>query len=235
MSETGIIIVAGGSGTRMGAGTPKQFLPLAGRPILMHTVERFRTILPDARIVVVLPDTETERWKQLCDEYDFTVPHATVIGGTTRFHSVRNGLQLVSDCRYIGVHDGVRPLVTPEVVLSTLSLAQTTGAAIPATEIVDSLREIDTLSNSTTPAGHTLSHIVSRNRFRAVQTPQFFERNLFTKAYEQDYRTEFTDDASVVEAAGYEVALSAGDYRNIKITTPVDMIFASALLETERG
>ena len=232
--DTGVIVVAGGSGRRMGTTVPKQFLELCGRPVLMHTVERFRSALPEAKIVVVLPETEISRWRELCEKHNFGVEHTVEKGGETRFHSVRNGLRHLSACEYVGVQDGVRPLVSRTVILSALNSAQEYGAAVPVVAVTDSLREIVSVPENSTsePAA---SRIADRTIFRGVQTPQFFRGKMLRTAYETAYRPSFTDDASVVEAAGYRVALSEGDSRNIKITAPADLIIAEALLRAEEN
>jgi 2-C-methyl-D-erythritol 4-phosphate cytidylyltransferase len=240
--RVGIIIVAGGSGRRMGSETPKQFLPLAGKPVLMRTIERLADALPEVDRIVVLPQEQTDRWAELCEQYDFTIPHTVATGGETRFHSVKNGLEiaLAAGCEVIGVHDGVRPLVAKELIERVLDGAEECGAAIPVIPLSDSVREVDYCDSC-----QDLSHVVGsrpidRNRLVAIQTPQFFRATILQKAYQQAYSsesangqaysTQFTDDASVVEAAGYTVTLTPGDPANIKITTPVDLVLAERLL-----
>ena len=228
---TGIIIVAGGSGTRMGGETPKQFLLLAGKLLLMHTITRFREALPAARLTVVLPEAYITHWAALCEEYAFEPEHTVVAGGKNRFESVKNGLSTVADCDYIGVHDGVRPLASTELIGRTLEQAQNFGAAIPVVELTDSLREV-VFCNECQNVNEVIdSQPVDRNRLRAVQTPQFFRAQLLLTAYGQDFSPSFTDDASVVEAVGYTVTLAEGDPANIKVTTPVDLAVAEALLK----
>jgi 2-C-methyl-D-erythritol 4-phosphate cytidylyltransferase len=230
--KVGIIIVAGGSGRRMGSETPKQFLPLAGKPVLMRTIERLADALPEADRIVVLPAEQTDRWAELCEQYDFTVSHTVATGGATRFHSVRNGLEiaLAAGCEVIGVHDGVRPLVSKELIERVLDSAEECGAAIPVIPLSDSVREVDYCDSC-----QDLSHVVSsrpvdRNRLVAIQTPQFFQATILQKSYQQAYNSGFTDDASVVESAGYTVTLTPGDPANIKITTPTDLAVAETLL-----
>lgn len=220
-----MILVAAGSGTRMGGGIPKQFLPLAGKPLLMHTIERFADALPAARLIVVLPADQRVRWASLCEEHDFTVPHTVVSGGATRFESVKNGLREAAESEVVGIHDGVRPLVSKDLIFRVLEASSTFGAAIPAVPVTDSLREV----------GPSSSRPVDRGRFVAVQTPQFFRTSLLLKAYEQAYSPAFTDDASVVEAVGVKVELVAGDPANVKVTTPVDLSVAEALLHRRRS
>ena len=218
--KTGIIIVAGGKGTRMGNAVPKQFMLLNGRPVLMHTIEKFRSALPDAHIVAVLPKEDTGRWAQLVKEFDFNIAHRVTTGGKNRFESVKNGIKSLPECDYIGVHDGVRPLVPEEVISRVLKDAVTGGAAIPVVKISDSLREV----------GSGNSRIVDRGKFVAVQTPQFFRSEILNSAYQTDFSDSFTDDASVVESQGHKITLSEGDTSNIKITTPVDLAIAEILI-----
>lgn len=233
--KTAIILVAGGSGSRMGGDTPKQFLPLAGKPLLMHTIERFANVLPGARLIVVLPADQRARWAALCEDYAFTIGHTVVAGGENRFQSVQNGLREAADCDEIGVHDGVRPLVDEPVIRRTLEAAQAFGAAIPVIPVTDSLREVSRCPACEDRSEVVGSNPVDRSRFVAVQTPQFFRADLLLKAYEQDYSPEFTDDASVVEAAGITVRLVPGDPANIKVTTPVDLLLAEKLVVTVSG
>ena len=225
MSSVAVIIVAGGSGSRMLARQPKQFLPIGGRPILMHTVERFAEALDGCRIVVVLPQSHIAYWRELCREYGFDRPHEICEGGQNRFESVRRGLAHIGDAEIVAVHDGVRPLVSRDIILRTVEDARRFGAVIPVVPPVDSLREID----------DTSSRIVDRSRFRIVQTPQTFRAAVIREAYEHPYDERFTDDASVVEACGHEIHLCEGAYSNIKITTPADMVTAEALLRSDRS
>ena len=216
MKQVAVIIVAGGKGERMGTTLPKQFLPLAGRPILMHTIERFAIALPGCRIVVVLPHDRQAFWQTLCAEHGFALTHRVCDGGATRFESVRNGLAEIGDAEVIAVHDGVRPLVSPELIRRVVEVAEQSGAAIPVVLPNDSLREME-------PEGGS--------RYRMVQTPQVFLRSVLLAAYRQPYNTAFTDDASVVEYAGGSITLCEGDYANIKITTPTDCLIAKAFMK----
>ncbi len=224
MKQVAVIIVAGGKGERMGTTLPKQFLPLAGRPILMHTIERFAIALPGCRIVVVLPHDRQAFWQTLCAEHGFALTHRVCDGGATRFESVRNGLAEIGDAEVIAVHDGVRPLVSPELIRRVVEVAEQSGAAIPVVLPNDSLREME-------PEGG--SRIVDRSRYRMVQTPQVFLRSVLLAAYRQPYNTAFTDDASVVEYAGGSITLCEGDYANIKITTPTDCLIAEAFMKQQ--
>jgi len=218
-----IIIVAGGKGLRMGGDIPKQFVPVCGRPVLMRTIERFREYDPQMEVVLVLPESQQEYWRGLCEEYEFSEKVIIANGGETRFHSVRNGLQLVSaEAELVGVHDGVRPFVSVETIAMCYDEAEKSGAVVPVIEPVETVRHI-------TSPGDGASETVARSEYRLVQTPQVFSAELLRAAYEQPYTDFFTDDASVVEALGHGVALVKGNRENIKITTPFDMVIAKAL------
>lgn len=223
--KTVAIIVAGGSGTRFGAQLPKQFLELDGEPILMRTIEAFEEALEGAAhdIVVTLPADQMNLWQELCGRYAFVVAHRVVAGGETRWHSVKNALDNIADgtdVDVIAVHDGVRPLATPDLISRVLDAACRDGAAIPVVPLNDSVRQV---------AGDT-SHALDRSSLRAVQTPQAFDARLLLDAYSQPYRPTFTDDASVVECAGHGITLVEGDARNLKITRPMDLALAEYLL-----
>lgn len=215
------IIVAGGKGTRMGSELPKQFLTLAGKPILAHTLDSFYRFDPTIELVVVLPASQQEYWKQLCADYRIDIPHRIASGGETRFHSVRNGLALLPDEGLVAIHDGVRPLVAHAVIEACFQTAQTYGGAIPTLPLTDSLRQI-------LPEGN--SRAEDRSRFVTVQTPQTFRCREIKQAYDQPYRATFTDDASVYEAAGYTPHLVQGNRENLKITLPIDLALAEILL-----
>jgi len=210
-----VIIVAGGKGLRMGADLPKQFIPLQGKPVLMHTVNVFYQWDAAAELILVIPEEHADYWNILCRELNFTIPYRTVFGGETRFHSVRNGLSEVDGGGLIAVHDGVRPFVSPEIITSCFRAAELFGAAIPVTPVIESVREITGES----------SHAFDRRRLLIVQTPQVFHADILFKAYEQPYNELFTEDASLVEALGYSIHLVEGSYANIKITTPTDLRF----------
>ncbi|MCQ2216093.1 MAG: 2-C-methyl-D-erythritol 4-phosphate cytidylyltransferase [Bacteroidales bacterium] len=215
------VIVAGGSGKRMGTEIPKQFLLLHGRPVLMHTIERFAKYRPDMKIILVLPAHQIERWNDLCKEHNFTIEHKIVHGGTTRFASVKNGLNQVQDDGIVAIHDGVRPLVSRQTINRTYIEAAAYGSAIPVTDSTQSVRIID---------DGGMSHAVNRSSVVLVQTPQVFKTSLILSAYEQEYNDMFTDDASVVEAAGAHVHLTHGNIENVKITTKDDMLYAEAVM-----
>lgn len=214
-----VIIVAGGKGLRMGSDLPKQFLPIGGKPVLMHTLEAFRKYDAMLQIILVLPQEQQQFWKQLCEQHRFAVEHFVADGGETRFHSVKNGLSLVQSPGLVGVHDGVRPFVSTEVIRRCYDLAEEQKAVIPVIDVVETVRHL-------TDGG---SETVSRSDFKLVQTPQVFDTELLKQAYAQEYTPFFTDDASVVEAMGVPVYLVEGNRENIKITTPFDLKVGSAL------
>lgn len=215
------LIVAGGKGLRMGSELPKQFLPIGGKPVLMHTLEAFHRFDSAIDLILVLPEEQQGYWKQLCEKHRFTIRHLIANGGETRFHSVRNGLALVSGGGLVGVHDGVRPFVSQEVIRRCYDRAATDKAVIPVVDVVDTVRQV-------TESG---SRTVNRDDYKLVQTPQVFDADLLRRAYAQDFKPFFTDDASVVEAMGVPVDLVEGNRENIKITTPFDLKIATALVE----
>ena len=223
-SKHTILIVAGGRGTRMGGPQPKQFLELAGRPVLMHTLEAFDRWDASARLIVVLPEDQIGTWKRLCEAHTFGRIHRVVAGGETRFHSVRNGLGAVASDGLIAVHDGVRPLVAPSVIAACFAAAADGGAAVPVVPVVESVREVDADGGS---------RPVDRTRLRVVQTPQVFRADVLRAAYCLPYDPRFTDDASVVEASGVAVRLVPGNRENIKLTTPMDLLLAEQLMRRE--
>jgi len=214
-----IIIVAGGKGLRMGGEVPKQFLPIGGRPVLMRTIERFREYSKNLQIILVLPKSQQDYWHELCQRYNFTTEYLLANGGETRFHSVQNGLAMVPDDAQgvVGVHDGVRPFVSTEVIGHCFETARTEKAVIPVTPVVETLRHIPSQQN------------VLRSDYCLVQTPQCFDIQLLKAANRQPYSETFTDDASVVEAYGHAVAMVDGNRENIKITTPFDLKIAETL------
>jgi 2-C-methyl-D-erythritol 4-phosphate cytidylyltransferase len=217
-----VVIVAGGSGKRMGAEIPKQFLELAGKPVLMHTIERFKTYNESIEIITVLPENQLRHWLELQKQYSFTIPQTIVKGGTTRYHSVRNGLKFVFAPGLVAIHDGVRPLVSLDTIGRCFSVAEKLGNAIPSISPVESLRIITETGNLP----------VNRLHVKQIQTPQVFSAELIKKAYLQDYRPEFSDDATVLEATGEKINLIEGNRENIKITNPEDLIISTALLPT---
>lgn len=224
MEQTAVIIVAGGSGTRMGASVPKQFIEIGGKEILVWTIERFIEALDNPEIVVVLPAAETERWGEIAARHGLIGRHKVCSGGRNRYASVKKGLELLKDsnCAYIAVHDGVRPLLSTKMIKRCVAAAHRFGTAIPVTEPVDSFRMMN----------GDRAEIVNRALLRAVQTPQIFKASLLRNAYDGDYSPAFTDDASVVERYGAGLSFCEGEYRNIKITTHDDLLFAEALLKS---
>ena len=217
-----IIIVAGGKGLRMGGDVPKQFQLLDGRPVLMHTLERFRDYSAELQIILVLPCQQQDYWHELCRQYNFAVEHLIANGGETRFHSVKNGLALIPDDAegIVGVHDGVRPFVTRDLLDRCFTAAATEKAVVPGVPVADSLR-------------HEQHGAISREGICRVQTPQTFSIQLLKEAYQLPYRKAFTDDASVVEAAGHHIGIVSGIPENIKLTTPFDLIVGEAILSSQ--
>lgn len=217
-----VIIVAGGKGERMNAGIPKQFILLGGRPVLMHTIDLFYSYNNLIDIIVVLPENQTDNWGGLCEKHAFHLRHKIVTGGANRFESVKNGLSLAANDSLIAIHDGVRPLVSTDVIDNCFYAAGLHGAAVPVTDPVESIREI---------SADGTSIAVDRSKYKLIQTPQVFRADILRKAYEQPFSTTFTDDASVVEASGVAIHLIEGNRENIKITTPFDLKLAELLLE----
>lgn len=224
-----VIIVAGGKGLRMGGEVPKQFLPIGGKPVLMRTLERFREYSANLQIILVLPEAQQDYWRDLCQQYKFPLPskgaeggfYQLANGGETRFHSVQHGLALIPDDAQgvVGVHDGVRPFVSVDVIRACFEAARKEKAVIPVTPVVETLRHIE--------KGN-----LYRADYRLVQTPQTFDIQLLKAANRQPYQETFTDDASVVEAYGQQVAMVEGNRENIKITTPFDMIIGEAIIHS---
>ena len=217
-----IIIVAGGKGLRMGGDIPKQFLPVGGKPVLMRTLEAFHAYDASMQLILVLPVSQQAYWKQLCAEYQFDLAHEIADGGETRFHSVKNGLSLVKEDGLVGVHDGVRPFVSQEVIARCYEEAVSLKAVIPVIGVVETVRHLTEEGSETVP----------RDQYKLVQTPQVFDVALLHRAYQQEYTDLFTDDASVVEALGEKVYLVEGNRENIKLTTPFDLKLAELLCLT---
>lgn len=202
----------------MGADRPKQFLEIGRKAILQLTIEKFLAAYPDIKVITVLPSSCMEQWKEYCYEHNFICPQTLVEGGITRFHSVRNALEKLPENAVVAVHDGVRPLLSPELVKKVFEEAEESGAAAPAVPVVDTIKTVDGES-------------VDRSRLLAVQTPQIFHSEILVNAYSLPYRTSFTDDASVVEASGTKVKYIEGERLNIKITTPEDLTLARAIMQ----
>ncbi len=214
------VIVAGGSGKRMGAEIPKQFLELAGRPVLIHTIERFRAFSDSIEIITVLPENQLRYWIDLQKKHSFSIGHTLVKGGSNRFYSVRNGLEFVNTPGLVAIHDGVRPFVSIDTIKRCFETAEKLGNAIPAVSPSESLRRV-------TSRG---SHPVNRLNVKQIQTPQVFNAGLIKKAYLQEYDADFTDDATVLEKTGEKINLIEGNRENIKITNPEDLLMGTALL-----
>lgn len=222
-----IIIVAGGKGLRMGGEIPKQFMEIGGEPVLMHTIKRFREYSETLNIILVLPHDQQEYWHMLCERHHFNVAHQVVDGGETRFDSSKNGLNAIPDDEegVVGIHDGVRPFVSVDVIDRCFEMARDEYACIPVLPVTDTIRYVDQ---------HGGGKNVMRSDYRVVQTPQTFDISLLKQAFQRPYQENFTDDASVVEALGCQVQMVEGNRENIKITTPFDLIIAEALLKKSR-
>lgn len=217
-----VIIVAGGSGSRMGSEMPKQFLPVGGLPILMHTIRRFRLYSADLKPILVLPEAQIPVWEDLCRTHQFAEPVEVTPGGASRFQSVRNGLaRIPSEEGLVAVHDGVRPFVTTDMIRNGFETAARTGSAVTCVPLKDSARLLH-------PDGR--SEAVDRTQYRLIQTPQTFQLALFRNAFLTPEQPFFTDCASVVEYAGFPITLIDGAYENIKITTPEDLVWAESFL-----
>ena len=214
------VIVAGGKGVRMGNDTPKQFLLIRNKPILMHTLEAFHRYNPDITLVLVISEHEQARWQDLCQQYSFFLEHKVVAGGINRSDSVRQGLDAIqSENGLVAIHDGVRPLVSTEIIAKSFAESEKQGNAVVSVPLKDSIRFDDGIENKA----------LDRSQYRLIQTPQTFLLPLIREAYQKIGQLSLTDDASVLESAGHRIHLIDGDYRNIKITTQEDMLIAEAL------
>lgn len=216
-----IIIVAGGTGTRMNSAVPKQYIELNGKPILMHTIEIFAKTIPEIKIIVVLAKQLNEEWKSLCNKHNFNLIHQLAEGGETRFQSVKNALVLVPEGVCVGIHDAARPFVSSKTIISTFETAEKYGNAIPTIPLSDTIRLVKGKE----------SCAVDRTKYNIIQTPQCFHSNLIKRAFLKTYQPEFTDDATVLEGYGEKINLIEGNRENIKITTPQDVIFAEAMMK----
>ena len=218
------IIVAGGKGKRMNNDLPKQFIPLNGLPIMMHSILAFYKNEFKPQIILVIAETDLAYWQSLIEQYEFDIPHQIVFGGEERFHSVKNGLSKINNQNSIvAIHDAVRPLVSQKTISSCFKTALTKGNAIAAVPSKDSVRSLK----------NGLSKALNRSEIHLVQTPQTFQYHQLSKAYEQNFSINFTDDASVVEKAGFSAILENGDQFNFKITFPEDLIVAEVLLKSD--
>ena len=214
------IIVAGGSGKRMQSALAKQFLLLNEKPVMMHTLQAFFDSQFHPEIILVLAKADHDFWRELCIKYHFNIPHTLVEGGEERFHSVRNGLLTIKEDGVVAIHDAVRPLVSKSLIEKTFASALANGNAVPYIKPSDSVRRID----------GELSKIINRDHLALIQTPQTFVLTQLRTAYQQSFSKTFTDDASVVEAAGFPINLVEGHRNNIKITYPEDLELANFLL-----
>ncbi|WP_297335735.1 2-C-methyl-D-erythritol 4-phosphate cytidylyltransferase [Algoriphagus sp.] len=216
------VLVAGGKGSRMGGPVSKQYLPLAGKPVLMHTLEVFYQVDPSIELIVVLPESDFELWEELVKSHQFAVPHHCVAGGNSRFQSVRNGLSGISfEDGLVAIHDAVRPFVKQEVIRASFEEAARNGSAIAVVALKDSIRKL-------TDDGK--SFFQERQYFRLVQTPQTFQLAKIRKAFQVTELPQFTDDATVYEHQGWQVSLIPGNPENIKLTTPEDLVYAEYLM-----
>lgn len=216
------LIVAGGRGSRINSALPKQFLPLNGKPVLLHTLETFIRYSGKLKIILVLPQTEFEVWHSISKQFNFRYPVLLQEGGETRFQSVKNGLDKIEGEGLVAIHDGVRPLVNPDLIGASFRLAAVHGSAVASVRLKESIRETD----------QDNTRAVDRSHYRIIQTPQTFQLSIIKKAYQQKEDPALTDDASVAERSGHKISLFEGSYENIKITTPEDLILAEALLKS---
>lgn len=211
------IIVAGGSGSRMRSNLPKQFIEIGGLPVLMHTLIRFKEAFADIDLILVLPESQFDFWEELCQKHHFTVAHQLVKGGTSRFQSGKNGLSVIETDGIVAVHDGVRPFVSTDIIRESFEVAKAKGTAVVSVASKDSVR--------------VNGQAIDRQTVRLIQTPQTFQVSIIKKAFETEELSTFTDDASVVEFAGFDINLIEGSYENIKITTPEDLEWAEIILK----
>jgi 2-C-methyl-D-erythritol 4-phosphate cytidylyltransferase len=218
------LIVAGGKGTRIKSKVPKQFLDLDGIPVLMRTINTFYAYSPAISVIVVLPEDDFPIWEELCLLHKYNKPLLLTKGGDTRFQSVKNGLEKIEGEGLVAIHDGVRPLVSEDIIGASFRLAAVHGSAVAAVRLKESIRMTD---QDNTKA-------MDRSRFRLVQTPQTFQVSLIKQAYQKKEDASLTDDASVAERAGHVISLFEGSYENIKITTPEDLIVAEALIQAKK-
>ncbi|MEJ1238476.1 2-C-methyl-D-erythritol 4-phosphate cytidylyltransferase [Chryseolinea sp. T2] len=230
------IIVAGGKGLRLPGDIPKQFIEICGLPVLMHTVIAFRSYSASLEIILVLPAGDIPLWNELCLKHSFTEKITVVSGGSSRFHSVSNGLNQTSGPGLVAVHDGVRPLVTADIIASSFSIAKKCRSAVASVLLKESIREVESPLSAKEPATLQEMRSVSldRTKFRLMQTPQTFDIALLKGAYDKALGDSFTDDASVVESTGDTITLFDGSYENIKITTPEDLIVAEAIMRSRK-
>lgn len=216
------IIVAGGTGKRMNSQTPKQFMLIAGMPVIFYSLKAFSQTFSDIKIIVALPDELLPEWEKICSVHNLNINLTLAKGGETRFHSVKNSLSLINDDNaVIAIHDAARPIINRKTIAQLFMHAEVYGNAIPVIPVNDSVREIDKLN----------SKPIDRHKLCLVQTPQCFRADILKNAYRQEYRKWFTDDATVVEANGIKINLLDGYLHNIKITTPDDFLIAETLIK----
>lgn len=215
-----VIIVAGGTGTRMQGMIPKQFIEINGKPVIIFSLEAFYQYDNSIQFIIALHGEYFSMWRKIIKKYPVFSGHTIVPGGKTRFHSVLNALKMIEEDSLVAIHDAVRPLVSRATISRCFQTAEINGCAIPCLEISESVREITSIG--TRP--------VNRDKFRTIQTPQVFRSDILKTAYRRTYRINFTDDATVVEKAGYRITLVEGNRENIKITTKEDLILAESLL-----
>ncbi len=230
------LIVAGGKGTRIKTKLPKQFLELNGLPIIMHTINAFYRYSKNVIIVLVLPEDDFDTWATLCKRYDFSKKLILQKGGDTRFQSVKNGLEKIEGDGLVAIHDGVRPLVSEDIIGASFRLAAVHQSAVAAVRLKESIRMTDQacLPEGSSARRQDNTRAMDRSKFRLIQTPQTFEVALIKKAYQTKDDPSLTDDASVAERSGHIISLFEGSYDNIKITTPEDLIVAEALLNSRK-
>ena len=220
--KTYAVIVAGGSGQRMGSSLPKQFLPLCGKPVLWHTLNTFFQAINDIRIILVLPLSHLPYGQELRDSFEQSSQISVVEGGSSRYDSVKSGLSLIREQSIVFVHDGVRCLLTTSLIKRCYETALSKGNATPAVASKDSVRIVSDSGNM----------VADRNNVQLIQTPQVFLSDIILKAFEQPYQERFTDEATVVESSGTAIILVPGEHENIKITNPIDLLIAEKVLES---
>ncbi len=221
VSKKAVLITAGGKGLRMQSEVPKQFIVINNKPLLIHTINAFLQYAPDIECVLVLPEKQIQHWQELCKQYNFFYTHKIVAGGPTRFHSVKNGLKHISGNCIVAIHDGVRPLVNIETIARVFKFAQRFGNAVPVVDINESVRLLD----------GAISKTQDRSKLKIVQTPQGFLSDKIKAAYNQNYKEDYTDDATLLESVGERIFLVEGNHENIKITKQEDIFITKALLK----
>ena len=217
------LFVAGGKGSRMNETVPKHFMELQGRPVLMHTFDVFKKYDSQIEFILVLPENQVEYWNELCKRHEFNIKYKLAFGGETRFHSVKNGLDLIDEAGIVFIHDGVRPLVSVQTIQNCFETTLEKGNALPVIPVPESVRFVDKAGNKA----------VDRSKHFLVQTPQTFKTEIIKSAFQQNYSNKFTDDASVLEAFGKTIYLVDGNRENIKITYPEDLIVAKSFLVSQ--